>query len=321
MIDRILDFSEQRVFVRTRLGQLIVSREGAENVSVPLDEIAAVVLAHPTASFTTAALGQLSARGGIAIFCDENNEPAGMVLPLRNHSTQQERMLAQSEASLPLKKRLWQQIVKAKIGSQARLLLDLTGEDAGLLVMADRVHSGDPANVEAQAAQRYWPRIFGEPAFRRKRDGGGPNALLNYGYAVLRAVTARAICAAGLHPSLALHHSNRYDTFCLADDLMEPFRPLVDAVVVEIVAESGFETKLTPPVKRELIGSVVARYWFSGEQRTLFDWLASLCSSLAQVYLGQSTRLQIPEIHRAPVKKKPVGVSLRVALRDVRSAG
>ncbi len=321
MIDRILDFSEQRVFVRTRLGQLIVSREGVEDVSVPLDEIAAVVLAHPTASFTAAALGQLSARGGVAIFCDENNEPAGMVLPLRNHSTQQERMLAQSEAGLPLKKRLWQQIVKAKICSQAKLLLDLTGDDAGLPVLAGRVRSGDPSNVEAQAAQRYWPRVVGNPSFRRKREGGGPNVLLNYGYAVLRAITARAICAAGLHPSLALHHSNRYDTFCLADDLMEPFRPLVDAVAVEIVTESGFETKLTPLVKRELIGSLVARYWFSGEQRTLFDCLSSLCASLAQVYLGQSTRLLIPEIHRVTPKKKPVGVSVSVALRDVRSAG
>jgi hypothetical protein len=169
------------------------------------------------------------------IVSNEKHLPAAMLLPLSTHSTQTERFARQAAVSLPTRKRAWQQIVQAKLRAQARLLEETTGADQGLHVMAGRVRSGDPDNLEAQAARVYWPALFGKEAsgeaFRRDPEGEGINVHLNYGYAVLRAIVARALCASGLHPSLGVHHHNRYDTFCLADDLMEPFRPLVDRVV------------------------------------------------------------------------------------------
>ncbi len=154
-----------------------------------------------------------------------------MLLPLVTHSLQAERFAAQARLAAPVRKRAWQQIVQAKITAQGRLLKERTHNDHGLDAIAKSVKSGDTANVEARAARIYWGKLFGETVFRRDADGDGLNACLNYGYAILRAVVARSLCGAGLHPSLGIHHHNRYDAFCLADDLMEPFRPLVDREV------------------------------------------------------------------------------------------
>lgn len=233
---RILEFSATPVFVRHRLGQMVIERDGQAPVTVPLEDVAVIVASHPQAVFTNAVYSEFLKLGGAVVVCDREHNPAGMLLPLVGHTTQQERFEAQAATPLPVKKRLWSQVVKAKLERQAALLRHVCGADAGLEAMAQKVRSGDTGNLEALGAQRYWPRLFGDPSFRRRRDGGSPNALLNYGYAVLRAAVARSLCASGLHPSLGLHHRNRYNPFCLADDLMEPFRPVVDAIVASIVS-------------------------------------------------------------------------------------
>jgi len=318
---RILEFSATPVYVRLRLGQMVIEREGQPETTLPLEDVAVIVVSHPQAVFTNAVYSEFLKLGGAVVRCDSQHNPAGLLLPLVGHSTQQERFEAQAAAPLPLKKRLWSQIVRAKVERQGALLRAESGEDAGLGAMALRVRSGDADNIEAQAAQRYWPRIFGDPDFRRRRDGEHPNALLNYGYAVLRAAVARAICASGLHPSLGLHHCNRYDAFCLADDLMEPFRPIVDGAVVSIVRARGMATPVDRESKVGILSVLSGRFEANGERRTLFDWLSSSAASLARIYEGSGENLELPELAYAPPRKEPVSDSGHVADGDVRSAG
>lgn len=196
-----------------------------EEVTMPLADVAALIVSHPQVTYTHAVLPGLAAAGAIFVACDEKHLPAAMLLPLVAHSTQTERIGKQAALSLPTRKRLWQQIVQEQIYARARLLEERTGKDWGLTPMAAQVRSGDPQNLEGQAARIYWQNLFSPEPFRRDPEAEGLNSCLNYGYAVLRAAVARALCGAGLHPSLGLHHHNRYDPFCLADDFMEPFRP------------------------------------------------------------------------------------------------
>jgi len=317
---RILEFSATPVFVRLRLGQMVIERDGQPETTLPLEDVAVIVVSHPQAVFTNAVYSEFLKLGGTVVLCDQHHNPAGLLLPLVGHSTQQERFEAQAAAPLPLKKRLWGQIVRAKVARQGAVLRAACGDDAGLGAMALRVRSGDTGNLEALAAQRYWPRLFGDPAFRRRRDGDGPNGLLNYGYAVLRAAVARAICASGLHPSLGLHHCNRYDAFCLADDLMEPFRPVVDAAILPIVRARGMNAPVDREFKIEILSLLSGRFDANGERRTLFDWLSSSSSSLAHIYSGSRESLELPELAYAPPRKEPVRDSSHVADGDVRSA-
>jgi CRISPR-associated protein Cas1 len=186
--------------------------------------------------------------------------------------------------------------VKAKIRAQARVLTELNGHDSGLSELLPKVRSGDPANVEAEASRRYWPALFADPRFRRDRYGDNQNRLLNYGYAVLRAIVARAVCAAGLHPSLGLHHHNRYDAFALADDLMEPFRPMVDRVTAAYCHKYGADALLDKAAKAALIGALMRRLDVGGESRTLFDVAQRTAASLAAVFAGERRTLVLPEL-------------------------
>jgi CRISPR-associated protein Cas1 len=218
-----------------------------------------------------------------------------MMLPVTGHSVQTERFAAQADAPAPVRKRLWKQVVRCKILAQADLLQRLRGDDQGLTAVSRSVRSGDPSNREAVASRRYWSALFDDPGFRRRFDAPDANRLLNYGYAVLRAVVGRAICAAGLHPSLGLHHHNRYNPFCLADDLMEPYRPLIDSAVVEHVGCYGTDAPLDRVGKQALLEAILARYRADGEVRTLFDLAARTAVSLAKVYLKQSSDLDYPK--------------------------
>lgn len=264
--------------------------------TVPLADIAVLITSHPQISFTHAVLSGLAAAGGIFIACNEKHMPAAMMLPLETHSTQAERFAKQAAASLPLRKRAWQQIVEAKLRAQARLLEERTGRDWGLSPLASKVRSGDAGNLEARAARIYWQALFGEDDFRRDPEAEGINPHLNYGYAILRAMVARALCASGLHPSLGVHHHNRYDAFCLADDLMEPFRPLVDRVVARLRDERGSSPPLDKDAKRFLLGGLLGRFTAEGESRTLFDWVSRAASSLAAVIEGSEEKLAIPSL-------------------------
>ncbi len=293
--------------------------------TIPFADIAVLVTSHPQISFTQAVLAGLAAAGGTFIVSNEKHLPAAMMLPLSTHSTQTERFARQAAVSLPTRKRAWQQIVQAKLHAQARLLEEVTGKDWGLGLMAGKVRSGDPDNLEAQAARIYWQALFGEEGngvpgepFRRDPEGEGINLHLNYGYAVLRAIVARALCASGLHPSLGMHHHNRYDTFCLADDLMEPFRPLVDRVVARIhlaSASSDAQSPIAPTAvapapggdpaptirldqnsKKAILEGLLVRYSAGGESRTLFDWASRSATSLVALVEERDEKLSFPEL-------------------------
>ncbi len=294
MTDRILDFAEGAAYLRVRNDQLVVERKDQPEVSTPLSEVAALVLSHPQATCSQPVLARLMAYGGAVIVCDDSRLPVGMMLPLAGHTTQTERFVSQAAAPLPLRKQLWKQIVRRKILAQADLLRPLRGDDHGLAEIARSVRSGDASNREAVASRRYWPALFDDPDFHRRFAAPDANRQLNYGYAVLRAVVGRAICAAGLHPSLGLHHHNRYNPYCLADDLMEPYRPLVDAAVVTVVGSRGQDAPLDRAVKQTLLETILARYRADGEVRTLFDIAATTAVSLAKVYLKESDRLEYP---------------------------
>lgn len=295
MTNRILDFSEAPARLHVRYRLLVVERPEKKEVTVPLADLAVVVVSHPQVSYTQAVLSGLAEAGGTFVACNQKHLPVGMFLPLAAHFAQAERFAAQARAPLPVRKRLWRQIVRAKIVAQAQTLEALYGTDHGLRALVPQVRSGDPSNVEAQAARRYWPRLFANMDFRRHREDEDQNLLLNYGYAVLRAIVARAICGAGLHPSLGLHHHNRYSAYCLADDLMEPFRPFVDRSVAAYVGSRDAVTGLEPEAKRHVVGELTGRYRLDGQQRTLFDAAGRMAASLADVFLGNAQKLELPE--------------------------
>jgi CRISPR-associated protein Cas1 len=291
-----MDVSETPVHFNRR-GELLVARSpDGEETTIPFTDIAAVVVGHPQVTFTQDALAGLSGSGAMVVVCDDKRNPAGMFLPLDSHFTQGARFERQAVAPLPLRKQLWKAIVSAKIASQGRLLATLGGDDAGLVEMSRCVRSGDAGNLESQAAVRYWPRVFGVPSFRRDREAQDQNRFLNYGYAVLRAAVARALCGAGLHPSLGLHHHNRYDTFRLASDVMEPFRTIVDRAVVALVAERGAGAPPDKTAKSALIQSMLSRLSVGGEERTFFDIASKTAQSLAGIFEGTCEKLFLPEL-------------------------
>jgi CRISPR-associated protein Cas1 len=289
MTDRILDLSQQPVALSSRGGLLIIRAGEEELDAIPFGDLAAVVASHRQVTVTQAALSHLAEAGAAFISCNEKMMPAAMLLPLAAHYSQTERFLRQAALGEPRRKRYWQAIVTTKIRAQAMVLARARGADAGLAAMAARVQSGDKGNLESQAARRYWMHLFGDPSFRRSDDQDPRNGMLNYGYAIVRAATARALCAAGLHPSFGLHHENKLNPFVLADDLMEPWRPAVDWAVFELGART-----LDPPVKRRLIEAVTARYRVEGESRTLTDILTRTAQSLAAAILSNSSSWQPP---------------------------
>lgn len=294
-VDRIVELSESATYASVRYEQLVVRQRDGTETTVPLAELVALVLGGQQVVATQAALAGVLRHGGCVVVCEQGHLPVGLMLPLAAHGLQTERMIAQAKVSLPRRKRLWQQIVRAKISAQAAALRRVQNNDYGLALMANRVQSGDRTNLEASAAQRYWPKIFGDPDFRRHRDGGGANRLLNYGYAILRAAVARALCATGLHPSLGLHHHHRNNPWCLADDLMEPYRPLVDEIVARWIVDHGRDCPIDREAKSALVSVLYQRLTSSGESRTLLSWIERSASSLASAYLGQTDRIFFPE--------------------------
>jgi CRISP-associated protein Cas1 len=225
MVGRVVEIASDGRHLAVERGFLTVAEKGAEVGRLPLDDLAAVVANAHGLTYSNNLLVTLATRGVPVVLCGPNHQPAALVWPVDGHHAQAGRMSDQAGASAPLKKRLWQQIVRAKILEQGAALAATGAEPGGFRLLARKVRPGDPDNVEAEAARRYWPLLFG-PQFRRDTEGGGLNGLLNYGYAILRAATARAVMAAGLHPSLGLMHSNRGNALVLVDDLMEPFRPI-----------------------------------------------------------------------------------------------
>ncbi len=294
MIDRIVEIANPAQ-LSVKLDQLVIVSGAAAPVSTPLAELGVLLIAHPQVTLTQAVLSRIAGNGGTVVSCDEKFLPASMLLPMQAHYIQSERFGKQIGMTLPLRKRLWKSIVQAKIRAQGALLKELQGSDGGLIPMAGRVQAGDKGNLEAVAAQRYWPLIFGDAKFRRGGMGPDQNRHLDYGYAVLRALTARALCGAGLHPSIGIRHHNRYDAFCLADDVMEPFRPVVDRRVFEWIRENAADGPLDREARSWLLGMLTERYLTKGEVRTLPDLLARSADGLAQAICGEESRFAVPD--------------------------
>ncbi len=246
-MDRIVDIATDGRHLSAHRGFLIVAQDRVEVGRVPLDDVAAVVVHAHGVTWSTNLAVALAERGAILLLCGSNHAPVAVCLPLAGHHAQNGRMRAQWEAGKPLSKQLWRRLVVAKIRWQAAALT-AQGQSAGAFdLLARRVGSGDPDNVEAQAARRYWPLMMGA-GFRRDRAADGANALLNYGYTILRSMCARAVVAAGLHPSIGVHHANRGNPFALADDVIEPFRPLVDVMTLRLLANGV--AGVTPAAKQ-----------------------------------------------------------------------
>ena len=296
MTDRIIDISESSAFLKIRNHLLVIERPDNPEYTLPVTDLAALVISSRAVTMTQAVPASIAAAGGTMIVCDEKHLPVGMMLPLQPHHLQTERFIRQAEAPLPVGKKLWQQIVQAKIRHQATLLSLARGQDGGLPALSRLVRSGDPDNVEARAARIYWKKLFPEISdFHRERFGDDCNPLLNYGYAILRSITARAVCAAGLHPTLGINHHNRYNPFCLADDLMEPFRPLVDRAVLAISPSGAFSGEMNKEVKSMLIKALLCRVCLNGEAVTVFDALSRAASSLVGAFEGKNRTVILPE--------------------------
>lgn len=293
MTGRIVEIAEDGRHLSLSRGFLVVSAEGREIGRVPLDDIAVVMANAHALTYTNALLMALMERGAVVVMCGTNHVPAAFLWPVDAHHVQARRMRAQMDAAPPLVKRLWQALVRAKIRQQAAALEARGLPGSGLIDMARRVRAGDPGNVEAQAARRYWPLLFGRD-FRRDQDGGGINALLNYGYAILRSATARAVTAAGLHPSIGLFHANRGNPLCLVDDLMEPFRPFADLAVLRL-AEAG-HGEVTREAKRYL--ALIPSLDMATAQGTtpIGTVLIRLAGSLAQTLEDGEGSLALPSL-------------------------
>jgi CRISPR-associated protein Cas1 len=297
MIKRTLFFGNP-AYLSTRNEQLVVNfpEEGRKEATVPIEDLGYVVLEDPQITITNGLLMKLVDNKTAVITCDRQHLPCGFLQPLVGHTEQTERMRYQLNASLPLKKQLWQQTVVAKIENQAGHLL-LRGKNAlKLKRWAKAVKSGDGENHEAIAAAHYFQHLFDVDGFSRNQKGIAPNNLLNYGYAILRALTARALVSSGLLPSVGIYHRNKYNAFCLADDIMEPYRPYVDAMVYEIVETGCQLAELNTALKSELLCIPAMDVVIDGKQSPLMNAMSRTTSSLSDCFSGVSRRILYPEL-------------------------
>ncbi|MBO5974873.1 MAG: type II CRISPR-associated endonuclease Cas1 [Paludibacteraceae bacterium] len=263
---------------------------------IPIEDIGVVILDNKQITITQGALSALLENNVAVISCNEHRMPSGLMLPLAYNTTQSERFRHQIEASLPLKKQLWQQTIQAKIANQSAVLLLQRGLVCGNMeAWIKRVKSGDSENLEGRAAVYYWQNLFGHiNGFNRDREGIPPNNLLNYGYAILRAVVARSLVSSGLLPTLGIHHHNRYNAYCLADDIMEPYRPYVDKLVAEIV-DSGIDcSTLTTEIKSELLSIPVTDVVINGRRSPLMIGVGITTASLYKCYSGELRKIAYP---------------------------
>lgn len=280
--------------LNTKYHQLVITnKQTGEQNQRPIEDLGYVVLDHPQITFTQSVIQQLAANNAAVIFCDEKHHPASMLFHLDSHQTQTEHFRAQVEASEPLKKQLWKQTVKAKIRNQAAMLDFAEQDGEALRYMARQVKSGDTNNQEARASRFYWPMLFGGN-FLRKRFGNPPNNLLNYGYAVLRAAVARALTGSGLLPTLGIHHRNKYNAYCLADDVMEPYRPYVDQLVWELNEAGQAEEKLSTDLKGQLLEILSCDIIINRKKRPLMVGLSETTASLARCFKGEVKKIKYP---------------------------
>lgn len=305
MIKKTLYFGNP-AYLSLRNGQLVIRLPEVEKAelpdiikqetirTVPIEDIGVVVLDNKQITITQGALAELVANSAAVITCDSKCMPTGMLLPLSGNTLYQERFRNQIEAAIPLRKQLWQQTVKAKIENQAYCLQKNTSKSfVPLHVLARKVRSDDADNHEAQAAAYYWNNLFSD-GFTRDKDGIPPNNLLNYGYAILRAVIARALVGSGLLPVYGIHHHNRYNAYCLADDIMEPYRPFVDDLVISTMKKMEVSDDLTVALKREMLSIPVLDVVIGGKRSPLMIAAGLTTASLAKCYNGEAREISYP---------------------------
>ena len=291
-MQRVVDLSTDGLHVAVHRGFLTVSKDREELGRVALDDIGGVIAHAHGLTWSNTVFTRLSERAVPVVLCARNHAPIACVWPLEGHHLQGARLNAQATASRPLCKRVWRDVVVAKIRMQGAVLASVGAEAGAFDGLARKVRSGDPDNVEAQAARRYWQALMGSD-FRRDRNGEGANALLNYGYTVLRACVSRGICAAGLHPSIGIHHANRGNAFALADDLMEPYRPIVDRAVHNLVKDGT--TEVTPDAKRALAALSSLDLPTSGGMSPLHVHVNRLAQQLASLFCGSGETPALPQ--------------------------
>ena len=309
MIKKTLYFGSP-VYLSLRNAQLVIKLPEVEKsaslpdtfkkqseVTRPVEDLGVVILDNRQITITSGVLEALLENNCAVITCDSKSMPVGLMLPLYGNTTQNERFRQQLDASLPLKKQLWQQTIKTKIDNQASVLNDCVGEEMKCMrVWANEVRSGDPDNLEARAAAYYWKSLFGYiEGFSRDREGIPPNNLLNYGYAILRAIVAPGVVTRGLFSPLGIHHHNRYNAYCLADDIMEPYRPYVDRLVYQLVQSYGSELELTKEIKGSLLSIPTLEVKIGGKRSPLMVAVGQTTASLYKCFSGELRHILYPE--------------------------
>jgi CRISPR-associated protein Cas1 len=284
-------------YLKTRDEQLVIQiiNESDDEKSVPIEDIGLLIIDHPQITITQGLLAKCMENNVAVVTCDQTHHPAGILFNMEGNTLQSQVYKYQLEATIPLKKQLWQQTIVAKIENQASLLKSVKEEYTYIKNLVSKVKSGDTENCEAKAASYYWKRIF--PAFlefRRERYGPPPNNLLNYGYAILRAAVSRAIVGSGLLPAIGIHHKNQYNAFCLSDDIMEPYRPYVDLLVYETVSMNGKFLEMTPSMKKKLLSIPTIDVVIDGKKSPLLNAVSRTTASLVKCYQGESRRILYP---------------------------
>ena len=293
MIKRVICF-ENPAQLSLKLKQLVVKRD-EEIRTLPIEDIGVVILDHKQITITHALIDALLANNVAIVTSDDKHLPVGLMLPLDGHNLQSERFREQIEASEPLKKQMWQQTVVAKILGQAHILGEQNIEHSNMLAWAKSVRSGDTDNMEARAAAFYWRNMFIKDVFVRNPQGFPPNNLLNYGYSIVRAMMARALVGAGLLPTLGIHHHSRYDAYCLADDIMEPYRPFVDRKVLEMWEKSEITDDISSEQKRQLLGVSTTDVSINGQRRPMMLAIQSTAQSVQKCYSGEARKIVYPD--------------------------
>lgn len=294
MIKRTLYFGNP-AYLKTSNDQLVVERKDEPSKTAPIEDLGLVVLDHQQITITQALLAKLLEHNVALVTCNPTHHPVGLLLNLDGHTLQSQRFKQQLDSSLPLRKQLWAQTVEAKIRNQAAALGAMRIENKYLLTLANTVKSGDSANHEAKAALYYWSRFFPDFLhFTRHREGAPPNNLLNYGYAILRAMVARALVGSGLLPTMGIHHRNQYNAYCLADDIMEPYRPYVDQVVYQLVRNNGKFLDLSPSMKQALLALPALDVSIDGQTSPLMNAVTRTTSSLAKCFAGEQRKILYP---------------------------
>lgn len=298
MIKRTLYFGNP-CSLRKKDMQLQVSypvEENKEDTTVPIEDLGLIILDNPQILVSNALLMALNENNSAIISCDKSHLPYGIMLPMFSHHTFTEKLHAQLEASQPLVKNLWQQTIISKIENQSAVLKKVGVDTKKMDFYISDVKSGDPGNVEGRAAAYYWDSVFSGAIFLRHRFGEPPNNLLNYGYAVLRAIVARSLIGSGLFPSIGIHHRNKYNPYCLADDIMEPYRPYVDSLVLDIIQEVQDLEELTPKIKKKLLQIPVIDVIIDGKSSPLMIGIQRTTSSLASCFEGETRKILYPEM-------------------------